>query len=64
MLQICGFENVSCWMYEEPSLVHDLISLITEAFINWVKVQKEYTGEPMDASNGLQGIWSPKGVGV
>jgi uroporphyrinogen-III decarboxylase len=64
MLQICGFENISCWIYDEPALIHDMMSLITEAFINWVKVQKEYAGEPMDASNGLQGIWSPKGVGV
>jgi uroporphyrinogen-III decarboxylase len=62
--QICGYENLFVWMYEEPNLVHDLMSLVTEAFISWVKVQKQHTGEPMDSSNGLQGVWSPKGTGV
>ncbi len=64
LAQICGYDNLFIWMYEEPALVHDLMALVCETFTDWVKLQKEYTGEPMDASNGLQGVWSPKGVGV
>lgn len=64
VIQIVGYENLFVWMYEEPDAVHDLLNIVTDAFISWVKLQKEYTGEPLDASNGLQGVWSPKGVGV
>jgi hypothetical protein len=51
-------------MFEEPAAVHELMDRITEALIRWVRVQKEYNGEPADASNGLQGVWSPKGTGI
>jgi hypothetical protein len=64
LIQICGYEKLFVWMYEEPALVHELMELVTEAFILWVKEQKRHTGESMDASNGLQGVWSPRGVGV
>ena len=37
--------------------------VVTEAFIQCVKVQKEHIGEPLDSSNGLQGLHSP-GIGV
>ena len=62
--QICGYDNLFVWMYEEPNLVHDLMEMITEAFIKWVKLQKEYIGEPLNQSNALQGVWSPEGIGV
>jgi hypothetical protein len=64
LTQICGYENLFIWMYEEPDLVHDLMALITEAFTLWLKEQKKHTGEPLDSSNGLQGVWSPQGVGL
>lgn len=62
--QMVGYENLFIWMYEEPEAIHELFDKITETFIKWVKVQKEHSGEPIDSSNGLQGLWSPKGVGV
>ncbi len=58
--QLCGYENLFIWMYEEPQAVHDLMAIITEALIQWTKLQKEIAGEPLDSSNGLQGLWSPK----
>jgi hypothetical protein len=64
MTQICGYENVFTWMYDEPALVHHLMETVTDAFISWLKIQKEYTGESLTSSNGLQGVWSPDGVGV
>ncbi|MGI6668000.1 MAG: uroporphyrinogen decarboxylase family protein [Acetivibrionales bacterium] len=62
--QMCGYDNLFIWMFDEPEAIHELLDIITETFIMWVKVQKEHIGEPLDSSNGLQGVWSPKGVGV
>jgi len=62
--QLCGYENLFIWMYEEPEAVKDLLTIITESLIDWVKLQKEIIGEPLDSSNGLQGVWSPKGTGI
>ena len=61
--QLCGQAQLYQWMYTQPAGVHDLMSLITEAFIAWVKVQKEHIGEPLEWSYGLQGAFSP-GCGV
>jgi hypothetical protein len=62
--QLCGYDKLFYWMYDDPKAVHALFDLVTDAFIVWVNKQKALIGEPMDASNGLQGTWSPKGVGV
>lgn len=60
---MCGQEKLYLWMYEEPQAIHDLFDLVTDAFIAWVKVQKEHIGEPLERSNGLQGVGaSPIGV--
>jgi uroporphyrinogen-III decarboxylase len=62
--QMCGYENLFIWMYDEPNAVHDLLSVVTDSFIAWVKAQKDIAGEPLNQSNGLQGWWSPEGIGV
>ena len=61
MGQICGTTNLFTWMYEEPLAVHDLMGLVTDSLISWVKTQKEHIGEPAGYSNGLQGVWTPRG---
>lgn len=61
---MCGQAQLYQWMYREPKMVHELFDLVTAAFIEWVKLQKQHIGEPLDASNGLQGVWAPKGIGV
>ena len=61
--QMCGQAQLYQWMYHEPQAIHDLFDLVTEAFIEWVKVQKAHIGEPLEQSNGLQGVFSP-GCGV
>ena len=60
---MCGQTRLFEWMYDEPNMVHEIFDLVTEAFIQWVVVQKEHIGEPLNSSNGLQGLYSP-GVGV
>lgn len=62
--QMCGYDRLFIWMYEEPSAVHHIFEIVTEAFIEWVKTQKKHIGEPLNRSNGLQGVWSPEPVGV
>ena len=60
---MCGQAQLYEWMYREPRMIHELSNLVTEAFIEWVKVQKAHIGEPLDRSNGLQGVGaSPIGV--
>jgi hypothetical protein len=54
--QMCGQAQLYSWMYEEPNVVHDLFEIVTDAFIEWVRVQKAHIGEPLDRSNGLQGV--------
>jgi corrinoid protein of di/trimethylamine methyltransferase len=57
--QMCGQSQLYQWMYSQPALIHELMELVTEAFIEWVKVQKQHIGEPLGWSNGLQGAYSP-----
>jgi len=57
--QICGYDNLFIWMYEEPDAVHELMEKVCEAFAMWTRVQKEHAGEAMEVSSGLQGVWSP-----
>ncbi len=64
LMQVCGYENAFLWMYDSPPVVHHLMSMITDAFINWVKVQKKHAGYDFDETGGLQGVVSPRGVGV
>ena len=64
LAQVIGYENLFVWMYDEPAMIHELMAMFTDAFIAWVKLQKQLTGEPINAANALQGVWSPEGTGV
>jgi len=64
LILMTGHERLYTWMYDEPALVRDLFTLVTDAFIAWVKAQKAVTGEPLDACHGEQGVWIPPPCGV
>jgi hypothetical protein len=64
LILMCGHERLYLWMYDQPEMVHELMSLVTEAFIQWVKVQKAVTGEPLNVCYGEQGVWVPPDCGV
>jgi hypothetical protein len=64
LILMVGHERLYMWMYDQPTLVHDLMTLMTDAFIAWVKAQKAVTGEPMDTCYGEQGVWVPPPCGV
>lgn len=59
--QICGYDNLFCWMYDEPEAVHELMSMICEAFTHWVKLQRELCQETPGEAHGLQGVYTPRG---
>ena len=64
LILMCGHERLYLWMYDQPPLVHELMNLVTEAFIQWVKAQKAVTGEPWNVCYGEQGVWVPPDCGV
>ena len=61
---MCGQAQLYQWMYKEPRMVQELFDLVTDAFIEWATVQKQHIGEPLDCSNGLQGVVWPAGIGI
>jgi len=62
--KMCGYDKFFVWMYEEPQAIHDLMRIVTDTFIAWVREQKKHIGEPLNQSNGLMGVWAPEGLGV
>ena len=63
-LQLCGYDKLFYWMYDYPEKIHQLMEVVTEALIRWVKLQKEAIGEPLDCCAGDQGVYVPKGIGI
>jgi uroporphyrinogen-III decarboxylase len=63
-IQLCGYEQLFYWFYDHPKAVHDIMDIVTEAFIKWVKAQKAKTGEPLNHCFGNQGVFVPEGVGI
>jgi uroporphyrinogen-III decarboxylase len=43
-LSIVGPATLFVWLYEYPRAVHELMEFCTEAFIRWIKVQKQEIG--------------------
>jgi hypothetical protein len=62
-LSICGVENLFLWMYDEPGHVREIMEFCTQAFIDWVKVQKEHAGQALDSGAFPHGIALPPGFG-
>jgi hypothetical protein len=44
-LTLAGPERLFLWLYEYPRAVHELMEFCTEAFIRWIKAQKQAIGE-------------------
>ena len=61
---MCGHENLYYWIADDPKAIKHLFEIVTETLISWTKKQKEIIGLNMDEANGLQDIWTPKGVGI
>jgi uroporphyrinogen-III decarboxylase len=60
---LCGHTRLFTWMYDAPEHVHRLFDLVTQALIDWIKVQKQHLGEPLNTVYG-QLLCLPEGCGV
>lgn len=62
-LSIVGYENFCYWVYDYPRQMHDLMELVTEGLIRWIKYQKQRVGVPMEACSYPLGVRVPDGFG-
>jgi uroporphyrinogen-III decarboxylase len=44
-LNLVGLETIMLWMYDYPTVVHELMDLCTTVLIDWVRLQKEHAGQ-------------------
>ncbi len=61
---IVGYENLFYWMKDYPEKIDYLFEIVNETLIEWVKLQKKYTGEKINSANGLINIKPPEGIGI
>ena len=62
-LQIIGYDKMIYWMHDHPEKIHDLMQMVTEALIDWVRVQKEVAGQRLEDDAYVLGIKIPGGYG-
>ena len=62
-LQIVGYDNLIYWMHDHPDAVHGLMQLVTEALIDWVRVQKHWAGQSRTDDAYVIGVKIPAGFG-
>lgn len=62
-LNLVGLETLSLWMYDDAAAVHELMDFCTTVLIDWVKVQKEHAGQPLDSGAFPHFVVLPVGRG-
>jgi uroporphyrinogen-III decarboxylase len=62
-LQVIGYENMIYWMHDHPDMIHELMQIVTDALIEWVKVQKEAAGQRLDNDAYVLGVKIPADFG-
>ena len=62
-LQIIGYDKMIFWMHDHPEKIHDLMQMVTDALIDWVRVQKEVAGQGLEDGAYVLGIKIPGGYG-
>ena len=62
-LQIVGYDKMIYWMHDHPQAIHDLMQMVTDALIDWVRVQKEAAGQSVEDDAYVLGIKIPGGYG-
>jgi hypothetical protein len=62
-VSMCGVDTFCLWMYDYPSIAHELMDFCTEVLIDWVKVQKAHAGRDLDSGAFPEGIIVPRGFG-
>lgn len=62
--QLMGLDKLIYLMVDEPPAVHELMDKVTEVLIQWVKKQKEVTGEALTECVGDQCVYTGRHAGV
>lgn len=62
-LTLVGPATLFVWLYEHPTVVHELMEFCTEAFVRWIKVQKQEIGEDRSRCCFPHGIVLPERFG-
>jgi len=62
-LSVIGYDNYCYWMYDYPKVIHALMDIVTEALIEWVKVQKTRASITMKGDSYPLGVRMPDGYG-
>ena len=62
-LNLVGVEAIMLWMYDYPTVVHELMDFCTTVLIDWVKIQKQHAGQPLDSGAFPHFVELPKGNG-
>ena len=62
-LTLAGPATLFVWLYEYPKAVHELMEFCTEAFIRWIKVQKQEIGPERGRRCFPHGIILPEQFG-
>jgi uroporphyrinogen-III decarboxylase len=52
-LSLVGIDRLFFWMYDEPELVHELMNLVTDVLIRWIRIQKERAGQNLAFPHGI-----------
>jgi hypothetical protein len=62
-LTLAGPETLFVWLHEEPRAAHELLEFCTEAFIRWIKAQKQAIGADRGRCCFPHGIILPERFG-
>jgi uroporphyrinogen-III decarboxylase len=59
-----GYKNLFYWMNDFPEKIEQLFKIVNDSLIEWVKIQKKYSGERKNQCNGAINVSLPEGLGV
>jgi uroporphyrinogen-III decarboxylase len=62
-LTLIGYDNFFYWMFDHPFKIHELMDLVTDALIRWIKTQKEQAQIPFKRDSYVHGVRLPDGYG-
>jgi uroporphyrinogen-III decarboxylase len=62
--QVMGYDKLIYLMFDYPTLMHELMDIVTESLIVWVKKQKEVIGEPVNECISDQQVYLGKNAGI
>ncbi len=62
--QLLGYDKLIYLLFDHPRLMHELMDIVTESLILWVKTQKALIEEPLHECISDQQVYTGKNAGV